>query len=149
MEVVRAPDFMTICRQHPRYAFALRKALELLFVQGLDWSEFYTNFLRPELFKEIVDESRYMFFMPLVAAVARDYRYRSKPSLIDNSALKMFLEAVLFSQAKVEHQKEAALAIVMISDGQENSVGKVKEWLRRLDKEQKSALPQQLVAVIG
>ncbi|KAF9353209.1 hypothetical protein BGX34_011732 [Mortierella sp. NVP85] len=149
MEVVRAPDFMTICRQHPRYAFALRKALELLFVQGFDWSEFYTNFLRPELFKEIVDESRYMFFMPLVAAVARDYRYRSKPSPIDNSALKMFLEAVLFSQAKVEHQKEAALAIVMISDGQENSVGKVKEWLHQLDKEQKSALPQQLVAVIG
>ncbi|KAF9980993.1 hypothetical protein BGZ65_004446 [Modicella reniformis] len=148
MKVVRAPDFMATCREYPRYAFAIRKALELLFVRGFDWSEFYVSYLRPELFKVIMDESRYMFFMPLVAAVARDYRYRTKASLIDHSTLKTYIENVLISQAETEHQIEAALAIVVMSDGREDSLTKVKEWLCRLDEEKKKGLPQQLVAVV-
>ncbi|KAG0221181.1 hypothetical protein BGX31_010116 [Mortierella sp. GBA43] len=148
MNVVRAPDFMETYQHHPRYAFALRKSLELLFVQGYDWSEFYVRFLRPELFKAIMDESRYVFFMPLVASVARDCRFRSKPSSIDNGALRTYLEAVLISKAKMGHQVEAALAIATMSDGHEGSLAKVKEWLHCMDEEQRRALPQHLLMVV-
>jgi hypothetical protein len=148
MDVVRAPDFMETYQHHPRYAFALRKSLELLFVQGYDWSEFYVKFLRPELFKAIMDKSRYVFFMPLVASVARDCRFRSKPSSIDNGALRTYCEHVLTAKAEMGHQVEAALAIATMSDGHEGSLAKVKEWLGGMDEEQRSALPQHLLMVI-
>ncbi|KAF8976957.1 transcriptional regulator swi6 [Entomortierella lignicola] len=120
MDVVRAPDFMDVCSNKPGYDFTLRKALELLIIHGYEWIEIYNNFIKPELFKMMIDESLYKFALPLVAAITRETRHKSinvNEPVTDISPIRELMEAILNSEATLNHQTQSAMAIVELSNG--------------------------------
>ncbi|KAI7829531.1 hypothetical protein BC939DRAFT_440995 [Gamsiella multidivaricata] len=145
MDAVRAPNFAELCRTKPGYEFSLRKGLELLFVQGYGWSEFYNEFLRTDLFKMMIDGERYRIALPLVAAVARETRFDSADAAaVNTTSIQKFLEAILDSDAKTDHQAEAALAVVVMSNGRASRLTKVREWVGALGDEVRPKLPSLL-----
>ncbi|KAG0004919.1 hypothetical protein BGZ79_007586 [Entomortierella chlamydospora] len=147
MNVVRAPEFMDVCSKKHGYNFALRKALELLIVHGFEWIEIYNQFIKPELFKMMIDESLYAFALPLVAAITRETRYKpseaSEPA-DDTSPIRELLEAILDSEATLSHQTQSVLAILELSNGREDQISMAKKWHSNLNESDRRQLPEVL-----
>ncbi|KAF9174347.1 hypothetical protein BGX20_011695 [Mortierella sp. AD010] len=147
MNVVRAPEFMDVCSKKHGYNFTLRKALELLIVHGFEWIEIYNQFIKPELFKMMIDGSLYAFALPLVAAITRETRYKpsgtSEPA-DDTSPIRELLEAILDSEATLSHQTQSALAILELSNGRKDQISMAKEWHNNLNESDRRKLPEVL-----
>ncbi|KAF9348237.1 hypothetical protein BGX26_000332 [Mortierella sp. AD094] len=147
MNVVRAPEFTDICSKKHGYSFALRKALELLIVHGFEWIEIYNQFIKPELFKMMIDESLYTFALPLVAAITRETRFKSSEAsepADDTSPIRELLEAILDSEATLSHQTQSAMAIVELSNGRRDQISMAKEWHSNLNESDRTQLPEVL-----
>ncbi|KAF9201841.1 hypothetical protein BGZ49_007947 [Haplosporangium sp. Z 27] len=152
MDVVRAPDFMDVCSNKPGYDFTLRKALELLIIHGYEWIEIYNNFIKPELFKMMIDESLYKFALPLVAAITRETRHKSinvNEPVTDISPIRELMEAILNSEATLNHQTQSAMAIVELSNGRQDQISMAKEWHNNLDENDRIHLPSVLHEILS
>ncbi|KAF8935510.1 hypothetical protein BGZ58_004957 [Dissophora ornata] len=150
MALVREPDFMKVCQSTPGYRFTFAKALELLFVQGYEWVEFYNDYLRTELCTMMLDGERYALVTPLVAAVARETRHGSAEAAAARATpVRQVLEGVLIADdASIEHKAQAALAIALMSNGDQSRLERVKRWYSSVQ-ECQAALPQYLVQILA
>ncbi|KAF9192781.1 hypothetical protein BGZ51_004766 [Haplosporangium sp. Z 767] len=154
MSIVRTPEFTQSCTTQPGYEFTLRKTLELLFIHGYEWIEVYNDFIKPELSKMMLDGCRYAFATPLVASVTRETRSNASKAdendkaVMDAAPIRLLLEAVLDSEATLDHQAQSALAIVVMSNGQEDQLEKVKQWYGNLKEGEQNALPAPLQDVL-
>ncbi|KAG0250441.1 hypothetical protein BG011_008348 [Mortierella polycephala] len=155
MSIVRTPEFTQSCTTQPGYEFTFRKALELLFIHGYEWIEVYNDFIKPELSKMMLDGCRYAFATPLVASVTRETRSNASKTdendkaVMDAAPIRLLLEAVLDSEATLNHQVQSALAIVVMSNGQGDQLEKVKQWYGNLKEGEQNALPAPLQDVLA
>ncbi|KAG0293664.1 hypothetical protein BGZ98_002085 [Dissophora globulifera] len=135
--LIRTPEFLEMCRLKRGYRFTFGKALELLFVQGYEWNEFYNGYLRTELYPLMLDSERYAIVTPLVAAISREARNGSaEAAALRASPIRQVLEKVLVADdAAMTHKVESALAIAMMSNGDAARLENVRKWYRDLTEE--------------
>ncbi|KAG0325552.1 hypothetical protein BGZ99_000536 [Dissophora globulifera] len=135
--LIRTPEFLEMCRSKRGYRFTFGKALELLFVQGYEWNEFYNGYLRTELYPLMLDSERYAIVTPLVAAISQEARNGSaEAAALRASPIRQVLEKVLVADdAAMTHKVESALAIAMMSNGDAARLENVRKWYRDLTEE--------------
>ncbi|GJJ72857.1 hypothetical protein EMPS_05215 [Entomortierella parvispora] len=146
MDIVRSPQFVEKCSTEPGFEFTIRKTLELVFIQGYEWIEVFTDFIKPEFLAMVLDPSRHTFAIPLIASVTREARFGSSStsgsSTKDDNPVRQVFEAILASEATVQHQVVSALALVSMSNGQVDRLEKTKLWFQNLDQGGKITLPE-------
>lgn len=154
MDIVRAPQFMDRCQAKPGFEFTLRKTLELLFIQGFEWAEVYNDFIKPDFLAMVLDPYRHKFAIPLIASVTHETRFGA-PSTTgsdavtkDDGPVRQVFEAILASEATIEHQAQSAMALVRLSNGRVERLAKTKTWFHSLEQEGKAALPEPIRAIL-
>ncbi|KAG0208093.1 hypothetical protein BGX28_000849 [Mortierella sp. GBA30] len=144
MNSIHELDYAQKCQSTPGLAFAHRKALELLFVQGFDWIEVYNNYIKPDLIKMMTEPDRHAFAIPLVVAISRMLKYNDNKDNIDSTPIRTLLEGILASDAQLAHQQQAALGLVALAEGCKARLQQAKTWAMSLAQEQREALPTPL-----
>ncbi|KAG0041893.1 hypothetical protein BGZ83_001188 [Gryganskiella cystojenkinii] len=151
MDRVRGTDFVEKCKSTPGYEFTTRKTLELLLVHGFDWSEVYNNYFKTDFLAMVLDPSLHKFAIPLIASVTKEPRYSSASEVVDvkdDGPVRQVFEAILASDATLDHQGQSALALIILSNGMLDRLSKTKVWFNTLEPEGKATLPESVRTVL-